>query len=133
MFENYALLPDRMKAAVLDSILLIASMYVVSEILNSFEEVPNYVRILLAGLLFVLYDPIFTSAYGGTIGHSFSNIQVKQDGNRDKNISFPMALIRFILKATLGWVSLLTTTGNPKKQAIHDYAANSVVLNVENK
>ena len=132
MDKNYALLPDRIKAAIIDGILLIASMYVISEILNSFEEVPSYVRILLAALLFILYDPIFTSAYGGTIGHSFSKIQVKKDGNRDKNISFPLALLRFILKATLGWISLLTTIGNPKKKAIHDYAANSVVLKIEN-
>ncbi len=129
----YALLSDRIKAAFVDALLLIASMYVISEILNSFEAVPSYVRILLATLLFVLYDPIFTSVYGGTIGHSFSNIQVKKDSNREKNISFPMALLRFILKVTLGWISLLTTTGNPKKKAIHDYAANSVVLKVKDQ
>lgn len=128
MEENYAILPDRVKAAVIDGIILIAAMYATSEILNLFEKVPNYVRIVAAVFLFVLYDPIFTSQFGGTIGHSYSKINVKKDSDRTTNISLPAAVLRFILKASLGWLSLLTVTGNEKKKAIHDLAVNSVVL-----
>ncbi len=128
MKKKYAILPDRVKAAVIDGIVIIAAMYIISEILNLFENVPNFVRIIAAIILFILYDPFFTSKYGGTIGHSYSNISVKNDSDVSKNISFPIAILRFVLKASLGWLSLLTVTSNNKKKAIHDLAVNSVVL-----
>lgn len=129
MKNEYAILPDRIKAAVIDGILLIAAMYAASEILNIFENVPNYIRISIAISLFILYDPFFTSQYGGTIGHSFSKITVRKDIDRENYIGFPSALLRFILKISLGWISLLTVTGNKKKKAIHDFVVNSVVVN----
>lgn len=128
MNNEYAILPDRIKAAIIDSIMLIAAMYVISEILSLFDHVPNFIRIGLALIIFVLYDPFFTSQYGATVGHSFSNIMVKKEIDRSKNISFPAALLRFLLKIGLGWISLLTVTANKKRQAIHDVAANSVVI-----
>ena len=128
MNKNYAFLPERIKAAVIDGILLIVAMYAVSEILSLFENVPNYVRISIAILLFLLYDPIFTSQFGGTIGHSYSKIMVKKDAVTEQNINLVPALFRFLIKFSLGWVSLLTVTGNQKKKALHDLVVNSVVL-----
>ncbi|WP_299800596.1 RDD family protein [uncultured Maribacter sp.] len=128
MNKNYAFLPERIKAAVIDGILLIVAMYAVSEILSLFENVPNYVRISIAVLLFLLYDPIFTSQFGGTIGHSYSKIMVKKDAITEQNINLVPALFRFLIKFSLGWVSLLTVTGNQKKKALHDLVVNSVVL-----
>ena len=128
MNKNYAFLPERIKAAVIDGILLIVAMYAVSEILSLFENVPNYVRISIAVLLFLLYDPIFTSQFGGTIGHSYNKIMVKKDAITEQNINLVPALFRFLIKFSLGWVSLLTVTGNQKKKALHDLVVNSVVL-----
>jgi len=128
MKDTYAILPDRVKAAVIDGIVLIAAMYGIAEILNLFEHVPNYVRIAVAVFIFLLYDPILTSRFGGTIGHSYSNINVKKDSDRAMNISFSAAVLRFILKAALGWLSLLTVTNSEKKKAIHDLVVGSVVL-----
>ena len=130
MEEKYAVLTDRVKAAVIDAIVLIAAMYGISEFLNIFEHVPDGVRIMAAVLIFLLYDPFFTSFYGATIGHSYSNICVKKDADTTKNISFPIAVVRFILKAALGWISLLTVTGNKKRKAIHDFVSTSVVVEV---
>jgi uncharacterized RDD family membrane protein YckC len=131
MQNKYALLSDRVKAAVIDGIVIVAAMFLTSEIFALFEHVPNYVRISAAVLISILYDPIFTSSFGGTIGHTKSNIEVKRDSDNTKNLSFPVAIIRFLLKVTLGWLSLLTTTGNEKRKAIHDIAVNSVVLNIK--
>lgn len=128
MNRNYAVLPDRVKAAIIDSLLLIGFMYAASELLALFEAVPTYVRIIVAVFIFLLYDPIFTSYYGGTVGHSFSGIEVKREVDTDRNISFPAAVLRFIFKALLGWISLLTVTAHEKKRAIHDLVAGSVVL-----
>ena len=97
MKNEDAIFPDRIKAVVIDGILL--------------------------------YDPFFTSHYGGTIGHSFSKITVRKDIDRENHIGFTSALLRFIIKISLGWFSLLTVTGNKKKKAIHDFVVNSVVIN----
>lgn len=128
MTTNYALLPDRIKALMIDAIILIAAMYLVSEIFSAFEQVPNFVRFLAALFIFVLYDPIFTSTQGGTIGHTYSGIGVRRENDLSSNINFPMAFFRFIFKYFLGWLSLLTVTGNKEKKAIHDFIAGSVVI-----
>ncbi|WP_431128698.1 RDD family protein [Flagellimonas flava] len=125
---DYAILPHRIKAVVIDSIILICCMYLVSELLSSFESVPDYVRIVIFVVLFVLYDPIFTSVFGGTIGHSYSGIMIKRENDASKNVLFPLAVVRFILKSLLGWLSLLTVTSSDKKQAIHDKVVGSIVL-----
>ncbi|MFI0430890.1 RDD family protein [Mariniflexile sp. HMF6888] len=124
----YASVANRIKAAFIDSIIIIGAMYLNSEIFTLFGSIPNTVKIVVSVAIFLLYDPLFTAFNGGTIGHSLSKIGVRKDGEFDKYISFPNAFIRFILKATLGWISLLTITGNEKKKAIHDFAAKSVVI-----
>lgn len=128
MTVKYARLFDRVKAAFIDSLFLIGMMYAASEIFSLFEAIPNYMRIIVFVVLFLLYEPIFVSQFGGTIGHSFSKIVVKRESNSDKNLNLIVALIRFILKATLGWISLLTIPSNSKGQAIHDFAARSIVI-----
>jgi len=128
---QYANLPERVKAAFIDSIILILLMYMCSEIFALFESVSNAWRISASIFIFILYDPIFTSTFGGTIGHSFINIAIKKEDSPEQNISFFTALLRFIFKAVLGWVSLLTTTGNDKRKAIHDYVAKSIVIYIK--
>jgi len=133
MKRDYARLFDRVKAAFVDAIVLIAMMYAATEIFALFDNVPNYVRIIASVFIFLLYDPLFTSYYGGTIGHSFSGIGVRKDDNSDENLSLPFAILRFIFKAFLGWISLLTITGNEKRKAIHDFIAKSVVIEIDNE
>jgi len=128
MTKQYARLFDRVKAAFIDAIVLLGMMYAASELFALFDNVPVFVRIIAAAFIFFLYDPIFTSFYGGTIGHSFCKLGVRKDKALDANISFASAIIRFILKFFLGWISLLTITGNDKKKAIHDFVAKSVVI-----
>ncbi len=125
---KYASVKPRIKAVFIDSFIIMGSMYLVSELFALFGFIPNFIKIIVFVAIFLLYDPLMTSFKGGTIGHSLSNISVRRDGDTEKFISFPSALIRFILKSLLGWISLLTVTGNEKRKAIHDAAANSVVI-----
>lgn len=128
MIQRYANLIDRVKASIIDGLLLIICMYLFSGILSSFESVPNYVRMFLFVLLFLLYDPLFVSIFGGTIGHTYLNLAVKKEKDISQNINFLNALLRFFIKFFLGWLSLLTVTANDKKKAMHDKAAGSVVI-----
>jgi uncharacterized RDD family membrane protein YckC len=128
MKNTYATLFDRVKAACVDSVILIAGMYTASEIFSLLENVPSYLRIVVFALIFVFYDPFFTSRYGATIGHSIVSIKVRRGSESEKNLSFFKALLRFVVKVTLGWISLLSIILNKKSKAIHDFAANSIVV-----
>ena len=128
MKSIYAGLQNRIKAAVVDGILLMVMMYSVTEVLKFFNDVPSSLRMCLFLLLFVLYEPLMVSILGFTAGHYYFDIKVKREDNQNKNILFPLALLRFILKFLLGWISLLSISSTDKKQAIHDKVVNSVVL-----
>ncbi|MCB9336155.1 MAG: RDD family protein [Flavobacteriales bacterium] len=76
----------------------------------------------------MIYDPLFTSLFGGTIGHMANGLTVRRVKNETKKIALPLAFVRFIIKALLGWISLLTMSSNKKNQALHDLAIDSVVI-----
>lgn len=127
MIVEYAILPTRVKAVIIDSLIIVAAMYLISEVLDSFENVAVLIKMFCFALI-LLYDPIFTSLYGGTIGHSFCNISVKKESDLSENISFPLAILRYLIKTSLGWISLISVTANDKRKAIHDFLAKSVVI-----
>ena len=131
MSVNYAILPSRIKAVFIDTLVLIAAMYAISELFNLLGDISNVIRVIAFMVVFLFYDPFFTSQYGGTIGHSFCKISVRREDDIKKTISFPMALVRYLLKTILGWYSLLTVTGNEKKKAVHDIIVKSVVIEIE--
>lgn len=129
---KHALLPDRVKALVIDSIVIVGLMFAASEVLTFFDEVSIYIKVIIFVFAFIIYEPLFVSMYGQTIGHSYSKIKVVKDDNSFKNkISFPAALIRYFMKAVLGWISLLTVSTNEKKQALHDLMIGTIVLKTE--
>jgi len=126
--EDYPRLLDRIKAVSIDSLVLLVFMTLTAYIFSLFGEVSDQTRIVAFVLIFIAYDPICTSSFGGTVGHLMMGIRVKRAGNLQKNLLFPFALIRFIAKAFLGWVSLLTVMANDKRQAIHDAVVSSIVI-----
>lgn len=88
MTFNYAILPSRVKAAFIDSLILVASMYALSELLALFESVPDFVRMMAFVVIFIVYDPFFASTFGGTIGHSYSKITVRKESDMKKIFHF---------------------------------------------
>ncbi|WP_319501667.1 RDD family protein [uncultured Draconibacterium sp.] len=126
--QNYPGVFVRVKAVITDSVLLLVFMLGVVALFDRFENVPDFARIAAFVFIFLLYDPLFTSLFGGTIGHFLFGIRVKRANNPEKNILFPLAVIRYIIKALLGWLSLITVSGNKKAKAIHDMVVQSVVI-----
>ena len=124
----YPSISERIKAAFIDGLILVALMFAISQLFAQFEEVSNFFRIGAFLLIFAFYDPLLTSLFAGTIGHQIVGLNVKKVGDESRNISFGFALLRFLLKAALGWISMLTVGSNEKKQAIHDFAIQSVVV-----
>lgn len=126
MEREYPTLLERIKSTTIDTIIVIGFMYFASEILNSFETVPNYIRmILFTGLL--LYEPVCT-VFGATIGNDKMKIRVRSNSDHSKKINFFQAVIRFVLKFSLGWVSFLTFLFSKKSRTIHDYVSGSVMV-----
>ena len=126
--DNYPGVFDRIKAIMTDGIVVVVYMFVASYIFSLFESVPDNARIIAFVFIFLLYDPIFTSLFGGTIGHMMLGIRVKRESDEQKNILFHKAILRYLAKVLLGWVSLLTVSGNKKRKAIHDFLVGSVVV-----
>ena len=125
---KYGTLINRVKAAIVDFLVIMGLILLVSTLLSKFDDVPDFVRVVFFILIFILYDPLLTSTVGATIGHLFLGLRIRRSNDEDRKIIFPIAIVRFILKALLGWISLLTITVIKKKKAIHDIVAGSVVL-----
>ena len=119
---------ERVKAAVYDSIAVLGMLVLAYYVISFFRIESILVKQMVMVGIFVLYDPIATSFLGGTIGHYIMGIRVKRATNTEKNISLPLALVRFLIKALLGVISLFTISGNQKSMAIHDMAVNSIVV-----
>lgn len=126
--QLYPNLVTRIKALMADIVVLLILMVCITYVFANFESVPDNGRMIAFIFIFYLYDPILTSLSGGTIGHHLLGLRVKREDGSGKNLLLYMAILRFVIKSLLGWLSLLTVTGNDKKRAIHDYIGQSVVV-----
>ena len=68
MEEKYPQLTDRIQSTLIDTILIIILMVTFASILDKFDNVPDWVRIVLFAGLFVAYEPLCM-----TIGSTFGN------------------------------------------------------------
>jgi hypothetical protein len=80
---------------------------------------------ILVVFVLLLYDPVLVSLTGGTLGHYLTNLRV--DGRRGGNVSFPKAVARLALKSLLGWYSFIVMTATRRNQAMHDLLTRSTV------
>lgn len=119
---------DRVKAVVTDSVMIIIYIIAMTYVFASFDNVSNYAKMIAFAFIFGFYDPLLTTFFGGTIGHHTNGICVRRDKKPNEKILFHSALIRFVVKALLGWLSLLTISKSERGRAIHDMVAGSVVI-----
>lgn len=127
----YAGLTDRIKAVTADGFFLVVCMFIISSVFTKIGDVSDTARMFAFISIFLLYDPLFTSVFGGTIGHFAMGLRVKRENDQNKNIYIHLAFLRFIAKALLGWISILTVMSSEKNKAIHDMIAQSVVVHVK--
>ena len=121
----------RMKSMMIDSLAIIALMYLASVLLNSFEVESGKTRGIFLGLIF-LYEPILVTL-GSTIGQKIMGLKVRKysrflKGNEKRNLNIIDSLMRYSCKLLLGWVSLLTVHSDQYGQAIHDKFGDSVMV-----
>ena len=123
---EYATLLQRIKALFIDLLILVFLIVLFSSYIDIFGDVSDTATKIIIAFIF-LYDPIFTSSFGATVGHLLIGIRIKRKKEPKRNIIFPLAVIRYLLKTFLGWISLVTVTSNSNRQAIHDLVADSIV------
>ena len=124
---QYPMLIERIQSLFIDLILMIVLMYLFSAILDKFQDPPNWIRITLYLGIWAIYAPLCT-ATGCTLGQYIKGIRVRSFPNMHRKINFVRALVRYVIKTTLGWISFITINTNPEKRAIHDFAGESVMI-----
>ncbi len=129
MFNRPSLLV-RIKSMLADGIVIIVLMMIAATILNALNIQSGLVRGIAFALIW-LYEPVMI-AVDRTIGQRIMGLRVRNytkyiDEDTPKNINIVYSLLRYLAKALLGWVSLLTIHSNKYGQAIHDKVANSVM------
>ncbi|TKC05415.1 RDD family protein [Pedobacter polaris] len=127
MEEKYPSLVTRLQSTLIDTILIIVLMLIFSNVLDRFPNVPDWLRIILFALVFIIYEPVCT-CLGSTLGNYVKGIRVRRNEDTSKRISIFQAIIRYPIKFALGWISFLTIHTNLQKRAIHDLAAGSVMI-----
>jgi len=128
---KYAELIDRIKATITDSVVYVGLLFLITNIFESIGDVSTTTKIVAFFGVFIFYEPLFISLFGGTIGHYINGLRVKRDNNLKKNVILPLAILRYIVKIFLGVISLFTVSSNFENKAIHDMAVRSVVIKVK--
>ena len=78
-------------------------------------------------LSLALYEPLLTR-YRCTLGQLLMRIRVRTEPKIDR-VPVLRTLLRLAVKYSLGIVSFLFLPAHPKKQALHDLAADTIVVN----
>ncbi|MBF7091543.1 RDD family protein [Flavobacterium sp. ALJ2] len=129
MSVKYPTILDRTKSTLIDTILLIACMYIFTDILTNFSTIPNWVKVTLFVSL-LMYEPICTT-FGATIGNHKNNIRVRKISDTSKRLNIFQSIIRYFFKLIFGWFSFITIFMNPKSRSIHDLISGSVMIKID--
>ena len=126
MNPQYPSLLDRTKSITMDTLFLVGIMFALSELLNFFKDVPDWLKMVLF-ILLLMYEPLCT-AFGVTLGQDKMEIRVRKVSDETKRINIFQAILRFVFKYIFGWLSFITLFTSQKKRAIHDIVSGIVMI-----
>lgn len=127
MIEKYPELSDRIQSTLIDIFFVVVLTFLVTIIIDKFDNVPNWVRAILFVALFIVYEPLCITL-GCTLGNYVKAIRVRKYTDTKQRINIFQAIARYPVKVFLGWISFLTIHSNPKRRAIHDIISGSVMI-----
>lgn len=102
-------------------------MFAFASILEKFDNVPDWMRMVMFAVLFVAYEPLCMTL-GFTPGNYLKGIRVRKNSDATKRINLLQAIARYPVKLFLGWISFLTINSNSKRRAIHDLVSGSLMI-----
>ncbi len=123
----YPSLSERVQSTLIDTVFIVFLMFMASNLLDQYNDVPDWVRMVLFFAIWGVYEPISTS-FGCTVGNYLKDIRVRRISNNIRRINLLQAYVRYVIKFSLGWISFLTMHSNPERRSIHDFAAGSVMV-----
>jgi uncharacterized RDD family membrane protein YckC len=123
---RYARFSRRLRGMLLDWMIAMAVLFGAVALASKISS-DNAARALGVAVVIILllYEPLFVTRFGGTLGHIWTNLRVVDD--RGGNVGFGKALVRFLIKSLLGWYSFLTMAATRRNQAVHDLLTHSTV------
>ena len=123
----YARFTPRLRALVIDFAIM-AALMVIALFVAIASSAENIARVLgfTVVAVWLLYEPLFVWLYGGTLGHTRSNLRVV-DNRTQGHVGLLKAVARTIIKSALGWVSFVTMLTTRRSQAVHDLLTQSTV------
>ena len=110
----------------IDAIFIIAVCIAVSMAFQAEDRTADTVRLATIFIMVFIYEPVCTSCFC-TVGQKITGIRVRSFADGSK-ISILSAYVRIVIKGLLGLFSLLAITFNEDRRAIHDFAADSIVI-----
>ena len=125
---RYATFTRRFRAVVIDNAIVSGAAVVMFFLGAAASELPGATRLmlLLVVALLLLYEPVFVSRRGATIGHAMSRIQVV-DARTGRWPSFGRAFARLLIKMIVGIPSFITMALSRRHQAVHDLLTQTTV------
>jgi uncharacterized RDD family membrane protein YckC len=126
---EYPSLTTRVQSNAVDGVLLLICMFAFANVVGDNNSIPGWGKALIFVGLWLLYEPICT-AYGATPGNYLMGIRVRDINDYTKKLSPGNAFVRSFVKASLGGWSFVSVHFNPRRRAIHDLAAKSIMLDV---
>jgi uncharacterized RDD family membrane protein YckC len=127
---EYPSLVTRVQSNAIDGILILIVMFAFAGIAGDNETIPGWGKAFLFLSFWFLYDPICTR-YAATLGNYIMGIRVRKVDDYTQKISLKNAFVRVFVKGLLGGWSSISIHFNPRRRALHDLAAKSIMLEVE--
>ena len=107
MEDQYPQLVVRFQSIFIDTVFIIILMIIAYLILDSIPGAPDWLRIVIFLGIFIFYEPLCLT-FGCTIGNYVRQIRVKKFSDSSSRINFYHAMLRFVVKVCLGWLSFIT-------------------------
>lgn len=121
----------RIKSTLIDTFVVVLLMWLSTIVLQAYDTSSGVIRGLAFGII-LMYEPVAINK-GKTLGQLIMGLRVSDEVawieyGKIQQVRLLPAILRSVLKITLGWLSLVTIHVNPLGQAIHDQAASSIVF-----
>ncbi|RDC64893.1 RDD family protein [Adhaeribacter pallidiroseus] len=126
---SYPSIRRRLLSYSVDLFIVICVFMLVGVIIDLAGTAPDWLRGFILLFMLFLYEPVFVSIFGGTLGYQLFRMRVVNEKTYE-NLPFLLAVWRFVVKLFFGWLSFLTATFNPRRRAIHDLFAGALMVQV---
>jgi uncharacterized RDD family membrane protein YckC len=123
----YATLPRRIKAAIIDGVVLLTLMILSPLTISMLVGRDSGANAIVMYIPPLLLEPFLITFLGFTLGQYILGIQVIRAESGGK-CPLPVSFLRYFAKAILGSLSMIYMLFSKKHQAIHDHFAKTLVV-----